>query len=60
MNFFELWLGNSPDGGSGSLEICAILAILGIICVTALRNKIARSTSGGHRRSRTASAFGQD
>jgi hypothetical protein len=28
MNFVELWLGISPDAGTGSLELLCILAVL--------------------------------
>jgi hypothetical protein len=33
MDFVERWLSVSPDGGSGSFEASAILAVLVVICV---------------------------
>jgi hypothetical protein len=40
MDFVERWLGVSPDGGSGSFEAGAILAVLIVICVLVFRGRI--------------------
>jgi len=39
MNIVERWLGLSPDGGSGSFEAGAMLAVLAVIWVLAFRGR---------------------
>jgi hypothetical protein len=36
MDFFELWLGISPDGGSGTLEALYFIVPIAVIVVFAL------------------------
>ena len=37
MQFIERYLGFSPDGGDGSMEILVVIAVLAIVVVVALR-----------------------
>jgi multisubunit Na+/H+ antiporter MnhB subunit len=40
MNFVERWLSISPDGGSGSFEAGAILAVVIVICALVFRGRL--------------------
>jgi len=42
MDFIEQWLGISPDGGSGSLEIALLLLLAFVLCAI-----VARPAYGG-------------
>ena len=40
MDFFELWLGISPDGGSGILEVGTALVVLTVIFLLFSRGRL--------------------
>jgi hypothetical protein len=40
MDFIEKWLGVSPDGGDGSLEMLYVVALGAAICAFIFRSRI--------------------
>jgi len=52
MDFIEKWLGLSPDGGDGSLEVLWLVAIVLVAAAIVFRRRIAArlSTRQGGRR----------
>ena len=52
MDFIERWLGVSPDGGSGSLEMLYLLAIVAIVAGVMYRKHLRHSMEGSHSPSR--------
>jgi hypothetical protein len=45
MDFIERWFGISPDGGDGSTEALAVLAIVIVIAVLVSRRQIVKAFS---------------
>ena len=46
MDFIEQWLGVSPDGGDGSLELLYIAAIIVIALAVAFRTRLRKLARG--------------
>jgi len=49
MDFIESWLGVSPDGGSGRLEITLILVALAVLGASFLIIKVGRRRSNSQK-----------
>ena len=42
MDFIEEWLGVSPDGGDGSLEVLYLVALVALIAAAVFRRQLRR------------------
>lgn len=49
MDFIERWFGISPDGGDGSTEALAVLAIVIVIAALVGRRQILKAFGRWHR-----------